>query len=146
MTSVPTDVQHAAATIDIVAAVVFDPDGRVLVVRKHGSDTFIQPGGKPEPGEAPLAALARELEEELGVTVDLARAVPLGRFEAWAVHEAGHRVRAHAYLVTVTGSPRAQAEIAELAWVPLRPPHGVCLAPLSADHILPAAANAVAAT
>jgi hypothetical protein len=72
--------------------------------------------------------------------------VPLGRFEAWAVHEAGHRVRAHAYLVTVIGMPRAQAEIAELAWVPLHLPHGVRLAPLSADHILPAAANAVAAT
>ena len=146
MTSVPTDVQHAAATIDIVAAVVFDPGGRVLVVRKHGSDTFIQPGGKPEPGEAPLVALARELKEELGVTLDPATAVPLGRFEAWAVHETGHRVRANVYLVTVTGSPRAQAEIAELAWVPLRPPHGLRLAPLSADHILPAAANAVAAT
>ncbi|MHC5147583.1 MULTISPECIES: NUDIX hydrolase [Stenotrophomonas] len=138
--------QHAAATIDIVAAVVFDAGGRVLVVRKQGSETFIQPGGKPEPGEAPLVALARELKEELGVTLDPATAVPLGRFEAWAVHETGHRVRANVYLVTVTGSPRAQAEIAELAWVPLRPPHGLRLAPLSADHILPAAATAVAAT
>lgn len=146
MTSVSTDGQHAAATIDIVAAVVFDAGGRVLVVRKQGSETFIQPGGKPEPGEAPLVALARELKEELGVTLDPATAVPLGRFEAWAVHETGHRVRANAYLVTVTGSPRAQAEIAELAWVPLRPPHGLRLAPLSADHILPAAATAVAAT
>lgn len=146
MTSVPTDVQHAAATIDIVAAVVFDSDRRVLVVRKQGSETFIQPGGKPEPGEAPLVALARELYEELGVTLEPGSAVSLGRFEAWAVHEAGHRVRAHAYLVTVTGTPHAQAEIAELAWVPLRPPHGLRLAPLSADHILPAAANAVAAT
>lgn len=146
MTSVSTDGQHAAATIDIVAAVVFDASGRVLVVRKQSSDTFIQPGGKPEPGEAPLVALARELHEELGVALDPASAVPLGRFEAWAVHEAGHRVRAHAYLVRVIGMPRAQAEIAELAWVPLRPPHGVRLAPLSADHILPAAANAVAAT
>lgn len=34
------------------------------------------PGGKAEPGEAPAAALLRELAEELGWTPD--RAVPLG--------------------------------------------------------------------
>lgn len=146
MTSVATDVQHTAATIDIVAAVVFDAGGRVLVVRKHGSDTFIQPGGKPGPGEAPLVALARELQEELGVILEPSSARALGRFEAWAVHEAGHRVRAHAFRVAVTGTPRPQAEIAELAWVPLHPPHGRRLAALSADHILPAAALAVATT
>jgi len=144
MTSVSTDGRHAAATIEIVAAVIRDRDNRVLVVRKHGSDTFIQPGGKPAPGEAPLVALARELQEELGVVMDPATALSLGTFEAWAVHEAGHRVRARAWLVKVEGTPQPQAEIAELAWVPVRPPHGRCLAALSADHILPAAALAVA--
>ena len=43
-----------------------DGQGRVLLVRKHGSSTFIQPGGKREPGEDALATLARELQEELG--------------------------------------------------------------------------------
>ena len=36
--------------IRIVTAVILDDANRVLVVRKHGSDTFIQPGGKREPG------------------------------------------------------------------------------------------------
>lgn len=53
--------------IRIVAAVILDDRGRALLVRKHGARRFIQPGGKPEPGEAPLQALARELHEELGV-------------------------------------------------------------------------------
>jgi len=128
-----------APTIRIVTAVILDPQQRVLVVRKHGSDTFIQPGGKREPGEHALQTLARELREELDIGVDTDSAVALGIFENNAVNEPGHRVQGEAFLVRISsGVPAVQAEIAELAWIPLQAPHGVKLAPLSAQHILPA--------
>jgi len=133
-------VSPAAATIQIVVAVIDDGRGNVLLVRKHGATAFIQPGGKPMPGEAPLRALARELYEELGVRLVPGSAVALGEFSDLAVNEPGHRVQAQAWWVRVQGTPRAQAEIAELAWVPLRAPHGRVLAPLSETHVLPAAA------
>lgn len=55
----------------LVAAGVLIEDGKVLVTqRKQGTHLAGQwefPGGKIEPGEDPRAALARELEEELGI-------------------------------------------------------------------------------
>lgn len=127
-----------SAPIRTVAAVIGDAEGRVLLVRKQGSDTFIQPGGKREAGETALQTLARELREELAVELDVQSARRLGEFEDAAVNEPGRRVRAEAYAVIVSGIPRASAEIAELRWINPRGEPGCRIAPLSARHILPA--------
>lgn len=56
--------------IQVVAAIL-ESDGRVLIGRRLPSQSHpLQwefPGGKVEPGETPQRALARELEEELGI-------------------------------------------------------------------------------
>ncbi|WP_420849524.1 NUDIX hydrolase [Phenylobacterium deserti] len=121
--------------IEVVGAVIRDEAGRLLTVRKAGTSRFMLPGGKPEPGEALEAALPRELEEELGL--QLARAELLGRFEAPAANEPGAIVRSSAFLAAVEGEPRCGAEIAEMRWIDPAAP-AVSLAPLLADHILPA--------
>ena len=139
--SAATGAGAAVDPIRTVAAVIRDDAGRVLLVRKHGSTTFIQPGGKREPGEDTLATLARELDEELGVRLVAGSAVYLGQFEDDAVNEPGRRVRTEAFAVEVEGEPRVRAEIAELAWITPRPPYPVAVAPLSAGHILPALAG-----
>jgi 8-oxo-dGTP diphosphatase len=60
----------ARPVIKVVAAVI-ERDGRILVGQRRKSDShglkWEFPGGKVERGEAPTAALARELEEELGI-------------------------------------------------------------------------------
>lgn len=48
-------------TIHIAAAVLMDDNERLLLVRKRGTEYFMQPGGKIEPGEEALSALVREL-------------------------------------------------------------------------------------
>ena len=64
--------------ISVVAALIRDEDGRVLLVRKRGTAVFMQPGGKRDPGESDIAALARELVEELGCRAAESSARPLG--------------------------------------------------------------------
>jgi 8-oxo-dGTP diphosphatase len=57
--------------IHVVAGVIRDPRGRILLARRtQGRDlagAWEFPGGKVEPGESPETALARELREELGI-------------------------------------------------------------------------------
>lgn len=128
----------ALPPFETVAAVITDRQGQVLLVRKRGSTTFIQPGGKREAGETALQTLARELREELGVRLQVDSAEWLGTYEDRAVNEPGRRVRAEVYRVRVEGEPLPGAEIEELRWIDPLPPHPVPVAPLSAEHILPA--------
>ena len=114
--------------IDIVTAVIRDEAGRMLVVRKRGTAIFIKPGGKREPGEDDLTALARELDEEIGCR--LTGATLLGAFEAPAANEPGFTVRAATYLADIEGRIEARAEIEELAWIDPAAPGDIVLAPL----------------
>ena len=122
--------------IEIVTAVIRDPRGRVLVVRKRGTALFMKPGGKREAGEDDLAALARELDEELGCRLIEARR--LGDFEAPAANEPGCTVRAAVYLARVDGAVLPRAEIEEIAWIDPLAPGGLPLAPLLSQAVLPA--------
>jgi 8-oxo-dGTP diphosphatase len=127
-----------AGLISIVAAVIRDKRGRVLLVRKHGAQVFQQPGGKPDPADADDAAtLARELREELGCELVPGSARLLCRAQAPAANEPGHQVHATVYLVEVTGPLAARAEIAECRWVDPAGSADLPIARLSRQHILP---------
>lgn len=65
----------------VVAAVIERGDRRLLIGQRRRGDTsplkWEFPGGKVEKDETPEAALARELKEELGAT--LQKCAPIGR-------------------------------------------------------------------
>lgn len=126
-----------STVIRIVAAVLVDDDGRVLLVRKRGTTSWMQPGGKIETGERADDALARELHEELGLVLDTSTFEYWGRFEADAANEPDHTVDSDVYLVRVNGPVAVAAEIEELRWIELGEDHGLTVAPLSELHLFP---------
>lgn len=57
----------------VVACALVDTDGRVLICKRPEGKALAGlwefPGGKVEAGEGPEAALIREMQEELGITI-----------------------------------------------------------------------------
>ena len=69
----------ALRSIHVMAAVITDARGRILLARRTDERDLAGlwefPGGKCEPGETPEQALVRELQEELGITVRVGAAL-----------------------------------------------------------------------
>lgn len=128
----------ATVILRIVAALLVDADGQALLVRKRGTQRFMQPGGKPERGESGAEALSRELREELGLRIAPSELVSLGRFSALAANEADTVVDCEVFDAPVVGHDvRPLAEIEELIWLDPAKPESVDLAPLSSEILLP---------
>lgn len=123
--------------IHIAAALLIGADGRTLLVRKRGTQAFMQPGGKIEAAEPAAVALARELEEELGLRIDPASAVYLGSFAAPAANEPGFEVRCELFEVRIDVDVLPAAEIEEVLWITADSHPELDLAPLTRDTILP---------
>jgi 8-oxo-dGTP pyrophosphatase MutT (NUDIX family) len=132
MTPLPCD----ATVIRIAAAVIVDDAGRTLLVRKRGTEPFMQAGGKVANGEAAIEALARELREELGCGID-SSARALGRFSAPAANEVDTIVEAELFAVDLVGEISPAAEIEEVRWHHPDAAPTFPLAPLTRDHVLP---------
>ena len=102
--------------IRVVAAAVYDRDGRVLIAQrppgKHMAGRWEFPGGKIAAGETEAEALARELQEELGIQVGSAQ--PLMRL----AHDYDDRhVELSMWVVaTYTGEPQS-LDGQRLKWV-----------------------------
>lgn len=105
--------------VHVAAAVILGADGRILIAKrsqeKHQGGLWEFPGGKVEDGEAVELALARELEEELGIRPTQARPLIQVRhdypdkqvlLDVWQV-------------LAFTGEPHG-AEGQPLAWVETR--------------------------
>jgi 8-oxo-dGTP diphosphatase len=125
----------ARPVTDVAVGVVFRADGQVLVAQRLAGKPYAGwwefPGGKFEPGEDAAAALARELEEELGIRVR--------ESQPWVVREHVYEhahVRLHFRRVVRWDGEVASREGQAWAW---RAPGAVDVAPLLPAAIAPIA-------
>lgn len=122
----------------IAAALIENDRGEILLVRKRGTKAFMQAGGKIESGESRFEALARELDEELGLEVERSDAQFLGVFTCDAANEPNHLIEAHIFRVRCERRHIVvAAELAKAIWVTADEADNLDLAPLTRDHILP---------
>jgi ADP-ribose pyrophosphatase YjhB (NUDIX family) len=97
-------------------------DGKILVVRRarapaHGLYTL--PGGVVEVGETLVEAVAREVLEETGMTVE---PVALAGFREAVARDAQDRVERHFVILCfaarwISGEPKLNEELAEARWL-----------------------------
>lgn len=107
-----TDVQ----SFTVVAAVIRDAEGRILLTRRphgrHMGGLWEFPGGKVKDGEAPAAALVRELAEELGVNIEVEDPI------TFATHdEPGMHILLLFYTARISGGDLHPHEQQAIAWV-----------------------------
>ena len=100
----------------VVAGLVIE-DHRVLITQRRADQSLpLQwefPGGKVEPGEAPVAAIERELREEIGARVEVGRIWDV-LFHAYPAFDLVMLVYACRLL---PGEVARVVEVADLVWV-----------------------------
>ena len=103
--------------IPCVGAVVTDPQGRLLMIKRGhepGAGLWSIPGGRIEPGETDSEALVREMIEETSLTVEVGRL--LGRVQRPGLN--GAVIDIKDYAATVTGGTLCPGDdAADARWV-----------------------------
>jgi 8-oxo-dGTP pyrophosphatase MutT (NUDIX family) len=124
---------HLDAVELVVARAVVRRGRRVLLLRRAAWDSdpsaWELPGGKADPGEAPQAALARELFEETGLeTVGQPRL----EFDCVVRSPSGRIVAEYFFEVDAAGRPVVSGEHDDLVWHDLATPLPAPLTPATA--------------
>lgn len=119
---------------DVAVGVVIDATPAVLVTQRlahqHQPHLWEFPGGKCELGETPREALAREMQEEVGIVVQ--EAIPILTIDHDYVDLS---VTLHVFQVTAFDGSAIAQEGQPLQWQPLATLHALAFPAANADIV-----------
>ncbi len=97
---------------------IIEHDGKILLLRNYGRQTWELPGGRLQTGEEPRTGLARELKEELRVDVTVGVPIDVGTFVLKKTSEP-HFIVVYAATLVDTSAQLVTPpdEIEEIRWV-----------------------------
>jgi 8-oxo-dGTP pyrophosphatase MutT (NUDIX family) len=99
------------------AGLVVIKDRKLLLAFSNNKQAFYLPGGKTDEGETTLAALLREIREEMNISLDPAKARFYAHIEAPAFGEqAGTLMKQDCFLYDLLEKPVPAAEIGALQY------------------------------
>jgi len=100
----------------LVTAAIIRRNGLILLTRRrpdaHLPNLWEFPGGKVEPGESLMAALQREIREELGITIDVG-----DEYYMTTHHYATKSVELHFFNCLIVDGEPISIDVAEFRWV-----------------------------
>lgn len=120
--------------IHVVVGIVTNKEGQLLVARRlerFQADYWEFPGGKVEPGETQLAALIRELKEE--VNLEVISAVPFFKFDYESSH---HLLELDIWRVTEFKGEAFGMEGQPIQWLFLKELHTLGMLPANERVLL----------
>jgi 8-oxo-dGTP pyrophosphatase MutT (NUDIX family) len=125
--------------IVICSAVMFAPEGDLLMVRKKGSSYFQLPGGKLGPEESREQTLIRELKEELRYDVSSMGISFIGSHSTQAVNEVNTVVVGYIYLIKLAERHAFEPyeELEEVLWISRADWQSYQWAHLASEFVLP---------
>ena len=101
-------------------------NNKILSTRSFGKDKWYIPGGKREGSESDIAALTREIKEELDVELVQNSIQYLETFQGQAhSHPQGVLVKMTCFTAQYEGALKPSAEVEEIAWLTLKDMHTI---------------------